>query len=79
MRASIDFSGNLVFDKLENIQINRSARLRSIWFSKLMSLHEKEEKLQCHGKLSFPNRLQTHYLSVLSFLSSGALGAQQCK
>lgn len=55
MRASIYFSGNLMFGKLENIQINRSARL--IWFSKLMSLCEKEEKLQ---KLSFPNRLHTH-------------------
>lgn len=74
MRASIYFSGNLMFGKLENIQINWSARL--IWFSKLMSLHEKEEKLQ---KLSFPSRLHIHYLSVLSFLSSGGLGAQQCK
>lgn len=60
MRASIYFSGNLVFGKLENIPINRSARLRSIWFSKLMSLQEKEEKLKCHDKLSFPNRLQMH-------------------
>lgn len=45
MRNSIYFSGNLMFVKLENIQINRSAKLRNIWFSKLMSLHEKEGKL----------------------------------
>jgi len=45
MRASIYFSGNLMFGKLENIQINRSVRLRNIWFSKLVSLHEKDRKL----------------------------------
>lgn len=60
MRASIYFSGNLMFGKLENIQINRSARLRNIWFSKLMSLHEKEEKLQCHDELFFPSTLHTY-------------------
>lgn len=43
MRVSIYFSGNLMFGKLENIQINRSARLRNIWFSRLMSLLKKKE------------------------------------
>lgn len=51
MRVSIYFSGNLMFGKLENIQINRSARLRNIWFSKLMSLHEKREN--CNAMTSF--------------------------
>lgn len=42
MRVSIYFSANLLFGKLENIQINISDKLRNIWFSKLMSLHKKE-------------------------------------
>lgn len=42
MRVSIYFSANLLFGKLENIQINISDKLRNIWFSKLMNLHKKE-------------------------------------
>lgn len=52
MRVSIYFSGNLMFGKLENIQINRSARLRNIWFSRLMSLLKKKRE-NCNAMASF--------------------------